>query len=147
MSSRLVDMRIAQDSTVDVPGFTLTSSMGGYVFGNIGLQTTSVSPQEAGYVRVMLNAYLRLAAPGPNGPFTSDVTFRIYRNGTLIFTTVNPGTGDINEIRYEMVDITAVDFPPVQDVLAGQIQYIIVVSTTRDATLGARSFAGTAVVG
>ncbi|WP_405176380.1 hypothetical protein MHI27_12115 [Paenibacillus sp. FSL H8-0261] len=49
--------------------------------------------------------------------------------------------------QYEMVGITAVDFPPASDVLVGQIQYTIIASAIRTATLGARSFSGIAVAG
>lgn len=144
MAIQLLDMRIAGDSAADTPEVGLVRSS--YIFGNIGLQTTSVAPGNAGLVRVTLQAYVRLSI-FPSLIVNNDITFGIYRNGTLIFRTVYPG--NLNELNtiYEMVHITAVDFPPAADVLAGQITYSIMAGAIRNAALGARTFSGIAVAG
>ncbi|WP_340023987.1 hypothetical protein MHI24_02490 [Paenibacillus sp. FSL K6-1096] len=118
----------------------------GAVFGDIGLQTVNVTPANVGLVRVTLNAYVKLSVD-VSAIVQNDVTFIVYRNSTLIFSTTYPGNINNTVPQYEMVGITAVDFPPAGDVLAGQIQYTIVASAIRTATLGARSFSGIAVAG
>ncbi|MBT2290731.1 hypothetical protein J7E73_16650 [Paenibacillus albidus] len=144
MSIQFLDMRISQDGTTDTPGVNLVRSS--YIFGDIGLQTLNVTPANASLVRVTLNAYVRLSVD-PSVIFQNDVTFSIYRNSVLIFSTTYPGNINNTVTQYEMVGITAVDFPPVGDVLMGQIQYTISASAIRTATLGARSFSGVAVAG
>ncbi|WP_151735956.1 hypothetical protein [Paenibacillus tengchongensis] len=144
MSIQFLDMRMSQDSTMDTPPVSLARN--GYVFGNIGLQTAGLAPGNAALVRVTLSAYVRLTVY-PSVIVSNDITFGIYRNNSLIFSTVYPG--DITELNniYKLVNITAVDYPPAADVLAGQIQYTAVVSAIRNADLGARSFSGIAVAG
>ncbi|MFF2907660.1 hypothetical protein [Paenibacillus sp. NPDC057934] len=144
MSIQFLDMRISQDSTTDSPGVDLVRYS--YMFGDIGLQTGSVTPGNENLVRVTLNAYARLSVL-PSVIYPNDVTFNIYRNGTLIFSTVYPGSTSDTETKYEMVGITAVDFPPAADVLTGQIRYTITAGAIRNANLGARSFSGIAVAG
>ncbi|GGG13914.1 hypothetical protein GCM10010912_67910 [Paenibacillus albidus] len=144
MSIQFLDMRISQDSVVDTPGINLVRS--GAIFGDIGLQTSNVTPANASLVRVTLNAYVRLSVD-VSVIVQNDVTFSIYRNNTLIFSTTYPGNINNTVTQYEMVGITAVDFPPASDVLTGQIQYTILASAIRTATLGARSFSGIAVAG
>jgi hypothetical protein len=144
MSIQFLDMRISQTSVVDTPGIDLVRS--GVIFGDIGLQTSSVTPANANLVRVTLNAYVRLSVD-VSVIVQNDVTFSIYRKNVLIFSTTYPGNINNTMTQYEMVGITAVDFPPASDVLVGQIQYTIIASAIRTATLGARSFSGIAVAG
>lgn len=150
MSIQFLDMRIAQDSTQDTPGVELTSSSPlPYTFGDIGLQTGSVLPGNAGLVRVTLNAFVRLTVASSSNPaIFPNATFTIYRSGVPIFSTVYPKPEDQQlVITYEMAGITAVDFPPAAEVLTGQLQYTISVVTNYGITLGARSFSGIAVAG
>ncbi|MBT2288018.1 hypothetical protein J7E73_02505 [Paenibacillus albidus] len=150
MSIQFLDMRISQDSTSDLPGLALSSSSFPYTFGDIGLQTTNITPGNASLVRVSLYAYARLTmAASANPSIIPNVTFTIFRNQTPIFSTTyqKPESQSQSEITYEMAGLSAVDFPPQADVLAGQIRYIISVSTNYGVTLGARSFTGTAVAG
>lgn len=149
MSIQFLDMRISSDSLQDTPQIELSSSsLFPYTFGDIGLQTTSVSPSNVNSVRVTLNAYVRLLmAPSSNPSIIPNATFIIRRNGTEIFTTVYQKPANQLDITYEMAAITAVDFPPENEVLMGQIQYTISVFTNYGISLGARSFSGIAVAG
>ncbi|WP_211746228.1 hypothetical protein [Paenibacillus sp. Marseille-Q4541] len=149
MSIQFLDMRISSDSVQDIPEVGLSSSsLFPYTFGDIGLQTANVSPDNVNLVRVTLNAYARLQmAPSSNPTITPNATFTIRRNGTEIFTTVYQKPVNQIDVTYEMAAITAVDFPPVEEVLAGQIQYTISVFTNYGISLGARSFSGIAVAG
>ena len=144
MGIQFLDMRISQGSTTDTSVISLVRS--GAIFGDIGLQTVNVTPANAGLVRVTLNAYVRLSVD-VSIIVQNDVTFNIYRNSTLIFSTTYPGNINNTDTQYELAGITAVDFPPASDVLTGQIQYTITASAIRTATLGARSFSGIAVAG
>lgn len=147
MSIQFVDMRISQDSAMDTPELTLPAAATPYTFGDIGIQTTQVASGNEGLVRVTLNAYARIRLEAAIGTMTDDVAFNIFRNGTSIFSTVFPGSLSTTDPTYELGGITAVDFPPAADVLAGQIQYTAVVTTNRSVTLGARCFSGIAVAG
>lgn len=150
MSVQFLDMRISQDSTTDLPGVSLSSSSFAYVFGDIGLQTSNVTPENVNLVRVTLNAYARIQlATSSNPTIIPAVTFTIKRNNTVIFSTVyqKPASQSQTEDTYEMGGLTAVDYPPAADVLTGQIRYLIYVTTNYGVTLGARSFSGTAVAG
>ncbi|KWX79656.1 hypothetical protein AMQ84_05950 [Paenibacillus riograndensis] len=150
MGIQFLDMRISRDSAADQPGVSLSSSSFPYIFGDIGLQTGGIAPGNASLVRVTLNAYARLTmAISSNPAIVPDATFTIFRNSAQIFTTVyqKPASQAMTELTYEMAGITAVDFPPAADVLAGQIRYIISVTTNYGVTLGARSFSGIAVAG
>ncbi|AIQ59084.1 hypothetical protein [Paenibacillus borealis] len=144
MSIQFLDMRISETSVMDTPGIALVRSSA--IFGDIGLQTSSVTPENVNLVRVTLTAYARLSID-VSVIVQNDVTFSIYRNNTLIFSTTYPGNINNTATQYEMVGITAVDYPPANDVLSGQIQYIIIASAIRTATLGACSFSGIAVAG
>lgn len=144
MSIQFLDMRISGDSASDSTSVNLIRSS--YTFGDISLQTGAVAPGNEGLVRVMLNAYVRLAIE-PSIIVQNDITFIIYRNGIPIFSTTYPGSTSDIYTKYEMVGITAADFPPAADVLAGQIHYTIEAGAIRIATLGARSFSGIAVAG
>ncbi|MEK4193316.1 hypothetical protein [Paenibacillus odorifer] len=144
MSIQFLDMRISQGSTMDAQNLNLVRS--GAIFGDIGLQTVKVTPANAGLVRVTLNAFARLSVD-VSIIVQNDVTFSIYRNNILIFSTTYPGNINNTTTQYEMVGITAVDYPPSTDLLTGQIQYTIVASAIRTASLGARSFSGIAVAG
>lgn len=97
-------------------------------------------------VRVTLNAYVRLSVD-VSVIVQNDVTFSIYRNNTLIFSTTYPGNINKQGTQYKMVGITAVDFPPASDVLYRPNSYTILASAIRTATLRARSFSGIAVAG
>ncbi|WP_438491674.1 hypothetical protein [Paenibacillus sp. IHBB 3054] len=148
MSIQFLDMRIAQDSTSDTPALGLSSSSFPYTFGDIGLQTTSVSPENVGLVRVTLNAYARLTlSASSSSTVVPNATFTILRNGTPIFSTVYQKPTTQFETIYEMSGLTAVDYPPAADVLSGQIRYTIYVVTNYGITLGARCFSGSAVAG
>lgn len=118
MSIQFLDMRISQGSTMDAQSLNLVRS--GAVFGDIGLQTVNVTPANAGLVRVTLNAFARLSVD-VSIIVQNDVTFSIYRNNVLIFSTTYPGNINNTTTQYEMVGITAVDYPPSTDVLTGQI--------------------------
>ncbi|MEC0239042.1 hypothetical protein P4H66_04045 [Paenibacillus dokdonensis] len=148
MSIQFIDMRISLDSSQDTPGVEITSSSQPYVFGDIGLQTASVLPANAGSVRVTLNAYARLQMGITAAPtLVPNATFTIFRNGNPIFTTTYQKAVSQTEISYEMAAITAVDFPTASEVLYGLIHYTISVITNYNVTIGARSFSGIAAAG
>lgn len=149
MSIQFLDMRISSDSVQDVPEAELSSSsLFEYKFGDIGLQTSTVLPTNVNSVRVTLNAFARLVmAPSSNPTITPNATFIIRRNGVVIFTTVYQKPANQLESSYEMAAITAVDFPPADQVITGQIQYTISVVTNYGISLGGRSFSGIAVAG
>lgn len=88
MSIQFLDMRISQGSTVDTSVINLVRS--GAIFGDIGLQTVNVTPANVNLVRVTLNAYVRRSVD-VSVIVQNDVTFNIYRNNTLIFSTTYPG--------------------------------------------------------
>ncbi|EFM12379.1 conserved hypothetical protein [Paenibacillus curdlanolyticus YK9] len=122
------------------------------LIGDIGLQTGAAALLgNEGDVRVALTGTVGIVVDG----VVAELTFTIERNGTsapgsgVLILTEAFNTGGVNTIG--PVSISAGDFPPAADVLAGEIRYTLFVSATitegNIALSGPVVFNGTAFAG
>jgi hypothetical protein len=143
---QFVDLRISNQAASDT-AFPVIIPLAAtpFVFGDIGIQTAGVLPANRGDVRVLLAGYVKTE----NNPQFNTNTINVRRNGTIIFTTT---FGVAISRENEAFGFSAVDFPPVAVVTAGQIQYTAEIFTNAAATdpfnnIQARNFSGIAGAG
>jgi hypothetical protein len=145
MTIQFVDLRISNQAASDTTPVTIPLAATPFVFGDIGIQTAGVLPENQGNVRVLLSGFVKTE----NSPLFTTNTINVRRNGTVIFTTT---FGTAVDRENEMIGFNAVDVPPAVDVATGQIQYTCEIFTNAAVTNGnnnvqARNFSGTAAAG
>lgn len=145
MTIQFVDLRLSNQAASDATPAVIPLAATPLVFGDIGIQTTGVTPDNQGNVRVLLTGFLKVE----NNPLFNTNTVNVRRNGTIIFTTT---FGVAISRENEAFGFTAVDVPPALAVAAGQIQYTAEIFTNAAATdafnnVQARNFSGVAAAG
>lgn len=145
MTIQFIDLRISNQAASDATPVIIPLAATPFVFGDIGIQTAGVSPENQSNVRVLLSGFVKTE----NNPLFNTNTINVRRNGTIIFTTT---FGIAISRENEMIGFDAVDFPPAADVAAGQIQYTCEIFTNAAATdqfnnVQARNFSGVAAAG
>ncbi|WP_339317510.1 hypothetical protein [Paenibacillus sp. FSL R10-2734] len=145
MTIQFVDLRLSNQAASDNTPVVIPLAATPLVFGDIGIQTVGVSPDNQGNVRVLLAGFLKVE----NNPLFNTNTIIVRRNGTIIFTTT---FGVAISRENEAFGFTAVDVPPPLAVAAGQIQYTAEIFTNAAATdafnnVQARNFSGVAAAG
>ncbi|WP_410514188.1 hypothetical protein PaeBR_07235 [Paenibacillus sp. BR2-3] len=147
MAIQFLDLRLSNQNPTDAPPLPVPPTATPALIGDIGIQTAGVLPGNEGDVRVLLAGHVTINTGVVEAAET--ITFTVLRNGVPIFTT--DFIVQINALTdSELADITATDTPPAADVLAGEINYTLTVSSTAAvslATLGARNFSGVAAAG
>ncbi|MFC4775994.1 hypothetical protein ACFO9Q_04270 [Paenibacillus sp. GCM10023252] len=162
MAIQFIDMRLSlQNNEGDLTFVGIAPTPTPLMIGDIGLQTVSVvGTANQSNVRVWLSGTvgLRFATTSGEPPPSSVVTFIVSRNsdggdpasGTIILTEV------INTTTYPFnvpVSITSSDFPPSNEVEAGEIRYSLyvqidaVVEGTTALLTGPTAFNGMAAAG
>jgi hypothetical protein len=145
MTIQFVDLRISNQAASDATPVVIPLAATPLIFGDIGIQTAGVLPENIGNVRVLLSGYVKTE----NNPLFNQNTIRVRRNGTIILTTT---FGVAISRENEAFGFTAVDNPPAAAVSAGQIQYTAEIFTVAAATdpfnnVQARNFSGIAAAG
>ncbi|KAA1176928.1 hypothetical protein [Paenibacillus sp. B2(2019)] len=145
MTIQFVDLRLSNQAASDATPAVIPLAATPLVFGDIGIQTVGVTPDNQGNVRVLLTGFLKVE----NNPLFNTNTVNVRRNGTIIFTTT---FGVAISRENEAFGFTAVDVPPALAVAAGQIQYTAEIFTNAAATdpfnnVQARNFSGVAAAG
>ncbi|AJS57363.1 hypothetical protein [Paenibacillus sp. IHBB 10380] len=145
MTIQFVDLRISNQASSDTTPVIIPLAATPHVFGDIGIQTAGVLPENQSNVRVVLTGYVKTE----NNPLFNTNTIRVRRDGTIIFTT-NFGVAISRE--NEAFGFSAVDFPPAVAVASGQIQYTAEIFTNAATTdqynnMQARNFSGIAGAG
>lgn len=143
MTIQFIDLRLSEQANSDAAAVPIPATATPLVFGDIGIQTAGVLPANQGLVRVQLWGYVKVVG----SPATNVNTISIFRNGALIFTTT---IGVAINLENEAFGFSAVDFPPIAAVQAGQIRYTAEISTPAPNaanTAGARNFSGMAAAG
>lgn len=145
MTIQFVDLRISNQAASDATPVVIPLAATPLIFGDIGIQTAGVLPENIGNVRVLLSGYVKTE----NNPLFNQNTIRVRRNGTIILTTT---FGVAISRENEAFGFTAVDNPPAAAVAAGQIQYTAEIFTVAAATdpfnnVQARNFSGIAAAG
>lgn len=145
MTIQFVDLRISNQAASDATPVVIPLAATPLIFGDIGIQTAGVLPENIGNVRVLLSGYIKTE----NNPLFNQNTIRVRRNGVVILTTT---FGVAISRENEAFGFTAVDNPPASDVSAGQIQYTAEIFTVAGATdpfnnVQARNFSGIAAAG
>lgn len=145
MTIQFVDLRLSNQAASDNTPVVIPLAATPLVFGDIGIQTVGVTPDNQGNVRVLLSGFLKVE----NNPLFNTNTINVRRNGTIIFTTT---FGVAISRENEAFGFTAVDVPPALAVAAGQIQYTAEIFTNALATdqfnnVQARNFSGVAAAG
>jgi hypothetical protein len=140
MAIQFLDLRVSQHSNTDAVTTPIPAAPASFTFGNIGIQTAGVSPDNAGDIRVLLNGYIKIEGL----TVLETLTLRIFRNGVQIFETA---LGPIAAETGEVWGFSAADFPP--GPLGGQIQYTATIESdiATAATIGATNFSGVAAAG
>ncbi|MEK5252613.1 hypothetical protein NST74_03955 [Paenibacillus sp. FSL F4-0125] len=145
MTIQFVDLRLSNQAASDNTPVVIPLAATPLVFGDIGIQTVGVTPDNQGNVRVLLSGFLKVE----NNPLFNTNTINVRRNGTIIFTTT---FGVAISRENEAFGFSAVDVPPALAVAAGQIQYTAEIFTNALATdpfnnVQARNFSGVAAAG
>ncbi|OMD38776.1 hypothetical protein [Paenibacillus odorifer] len=145
MTIQFVDLRLSNQAASDNTPVVIPLAATPLVFGDIGIQTVGVTPDNQGNVRVLLSVFLKVE----NNPLFNTNTINVRRNGTIIFTTT---FGVAISRENEAFGFSAVDVPPALAVAAGQIQYTAEIFTNALATdqfnnVQARNFSGVAAAG
>ncbi|MTH55488.1 hypothetical protein GKZ89_19020 [Bacillus mangrovi] len=139
MPIQFLDMRISSNSADDANSFLIPAAPG-ILFGDIGIQTLGVLPENAGDIRVLLSGYARVS----NLISEEVVTIRVFRDlatPILVTSFVSNGEG------VETFGFDAADFLPAAPA-SGQVQYTATIETTIPfAILGASNFSGIASAG
>ncbi|AIQ18743.1 hypothetical protein NSS79_19015 [Paenibacillus sp. FSL L8-0436] len=145
MTIQFVDLRLSNQAASDATPVVIPLAATPLVFGDIGIQTAGVLPENQSNVRVLLAGYVKTE----NNPLFNTNTLRVRRNGTIIFTTT---FGVAISRENEAFGFSAVDVPPAAIVATGQIQYTVEIFTNAAATdpfnnVQARNFSGIAAAG
>ncbi|MFC4809599.1 hypothetical protein [Paenibacillus sp. GCM10023250] len=94
--------------------------------GDIGLQTVGILPENTSNVRVILNAMIITTALGA----ASSYRVQILREDTPLFTADYLGA-DLASVNPPSYVVT--DFPPLAQVLTGQVRYTFTIQLTAGA--------------
>ncbi|OIJ18542.1 hypothetical protein BKP45_19050 [Anaerobacillus alkalidiazotrophicus] len=147
MPIQFLDMRVSQHSDNDADTTPIPVAPASLLFGDIGLQTAGVLPENVGDIRVNLNGYVKVSGLA----LLEELTIRVFRNGDEIFTT----TFDLPALLGAVIDNTwgfsAVDYQPPAP-LTGEIRYTATIESTgilglTTAVIGAANFSGIAAAG
>lgn len=104
MTIQFVDLRLSNQAASDATPVVIPLAATPLVFGDIGIQTAGVLPENQSNVRVLLAGYVKTE----NNPLFNTNTLRVRRNGTIIFTTT---FGVAISRENEAFGFSAVDVP------------------------------------
>ena len=145
MTIPFLDLRLSSQSNTDAGAVAIPTIAAPLVFGDIGIQTAGVVPENVGQVRIQLWGYAKIVV----APLFGTVTIEVIRNDEAvpIFTTTY---GAADSLDNQAFGFTAIDFPSIALVSAGQIRYrarVYTAAANPGTTIGARNFSGMAAAG